>query len=906
MSRLTSSQVMSRNWLDSVRAASTANVDIATLAAGDTIDDVVLVAGDRVLLKDQDDDTENGIYVVPQSAGGAKRAGDYNKSNEIKPSNTIPVEEGTENGDSGWMLATDAPITLNTTGLMYINVITEMVGGIIGSGTTNKVAKFTGASTVGDSSISDDGTTATIAANVAFDYDKLITWYLGPTPQTSLGFSPPSQGIQMLNGLNTADVICEIARSGTADNRVQDGDAAQEVHLYTTKGGHGASTGPGYGSDGGPFTIHLGDGGDARVGSGSTGGYGASMKIVMGLAGLGDGAGADGEVGTLLLEYPDVTLEFPREAPGGNGYVLTAQTDGTLSWAAVIGGVTSDADENTLGGTNALDSLTAGQGTNNTAFGFNALTAVTTADNNTALGHSAGMSTNSNAGVFIGFEAGKLVTGTSNTIVGAHAGDSLTTGSNNVFVGVASGGAAAATSMSECTFVGRGSGQVNTADANTFIGYQCGSANTSGTGQCFAGHNAGANVTGNDNTIFGADAGDSFTTGTNNTLIGRNAGGAAGATTMSNCTFVGKDAGLVNTANQNTFIGSQAGDAVNGGSNNTACGYNALTSNVSAASCAAFGANALNGCTGAGNTGCGAQAGEAVTTGTNNTFIGFNADTSLNSVTASIALGKDATVTASNQMVVGANSNTVSDVYIGNGVTNASPGSFTLNATGGSGANIAGAALVLAGGKPTGNALAGDVVLKYGLQNGTSDSTLRGLSTQTYRVNSTLLTQYSHPGKAASVISTTETSVLDGTSRGTKSIEGGVWTPGRFLRIKTNGLMTTSGRPPTYRVRMYKGTNVFFDTGAITPTPNMTLALWEIECTISPRTLTASAQGTAAAGTLKITNPATGALLSYKTTQTSPVIDTTTTEDIDVTITFGANTPGNSFNTHYTTVEWVN
>ena len=61
----------------SVRAASTAS--IAALSGPMTIDGVALVAGDRVLVKDQAQAKENGIYVVP-AAGAWKRAQDADTS----------------------------------------------------------------------------------------------------------------------------------------------------------------------------------------------------------------------------------------------------------------------------------------------------------------------------------------------------------------------------------------------------------------------------------------------------------------------------------------------------------------------------------------------------------------------------------------------------------------------------------------------------------------------------------------------------------------------------------------------------------------------------------------------------------------------------------------------------------
>lgn len=112
-----------RSGLDvkqSVRAATTGPLTIATdLEAGDTLDTTVtLVAGDRVLVKNQSTGSENGIYVV-QASGAAIRATDADSSAEVTPGMFVFVEEGTANGDNGFVLTTDAPITLGTTPLTF-------------------------------------------------------------------------------------------------------------------------------------------------------------------------------------------------------------------------------------------------------------------------------------------------------------------------------------------------------------------------------------------------------------------------------------------------------------------------------------------------------------------------------------------------------------------------------------------------------------------------------------------------------------------------------------------------------------------------------------------------------------------------------------------------------------------
>jgi hypothetical protein len=96
--------------------------------------------------------------------------------------------------------------------------------------------------------------------------------------------------------------------------------------------------------------------------------------------------------------------------------------------------------------------------------------------------------------------------------------------------------------------------------------------------------------------------------------------------------------------------------------------------------------------------------------------------------TASIAIGKAAATTAANQLVFGSDGFAASDVYFGDGVTSATPPSITLNGSGGSGTNIAGAALNIAGGKGTGTGVGGNIVFQYAPA-GSSGATLNSLAT---------------------------------------------------------------------------------------------------------------------------------------------------------------------------------
>lgn len=99
----------------SVRAATTGPVNIASdLENGDTLDTTVTLAtGDRVLVKNQTTASENGIYVV-QASGAAVRAVDFDGAGEVSGGAFTFVEEGTVNADSGWVVATNGPITVGS------------------------------------------------------------------------------------------------------------------------------------------------------------------------------------------------------------------------------------------------------------------------------------------------------------------------------------------------------------------------------------------------------------------------------------------------------------------------------------------------------------------------------------------------------------------------------------------------------------------------------------------------------------------------------------------------------------------------------------------------------------------------------------------------------------------------
>lgn len=139
----------------SVRAATTAALatnsrsgNVLTASANGALasqDGVSLVVGNRILVKNEATGANNGIYVVTSlgSAGTPwvlTRSFDADGSAELNAGATVPVEEGTVNADSLWILTTNETVTINTTSLLF-----SRVGGY-GASPIGAVSDFAGSS----------------------------------------------------------------------------------------------------------------------------------------------------------------------------------------------------------------------------------------------------------------------------------------------------------------------------------------------------------------------------------------------------------------------------------------------------------------------------------------------------------------------------------------------------------------------------------------------------------------------------------------------------------------------------------------------------------------------------------------------------------------------------------------
>ena len=103
-------------------ATSTAGTLATSFANGQTVDGVVLATNDRILIKNQASQAENGIYVV-NASGVPTRATDMDAWAEV-PGAFVAVEEGTTNVDTIWLCTSNQGGTLGSTAITFQQIPT--------------------------------------------------------------------------------------------------------------------------------------------------------------------------------------------------------------------------------------------------------------------------------------------------------------------------------------------------------------------------------------------------------------------------------------------------------------------------------------------------------------------------------------------------------------------------------------------------------------------------------------------------------------------------------------------------------------------------------------------------------------------------------------------------------------
>ncbi|MDH1656576.1 hypothetical protein N5E96_12205 [Pseudomonas mosselii] len=158
-----------------VRVATTGPIALSGLQ---TIDGVALAAGDRVLVKDQANASQNWIYNA--AAGAWVRALDANDNAECTPGHLIIVQAGATYAGSMWQLTNTAPPQVGTTALTFAQLFgkTGVVAGSYRQVSVDALGRVTGGSnptTLGGYGIGDAYTRTQVDSALSGKANKATT-----------------------------------------------------------------------------------------------------------------------------------------------------------------------------------------------------------------------------------------------------------------------------------------------------------------------------------------------------------------------------------------------------------------------------------------------------------------------------------------------------------------------------------------------------------------------------------------------------------------------------------------------------------------------------------------------------------------------------------------------------------
>jgi hypothetical protein len=301
------------SWKQPVNAATTTNI---TLSGAQTIDTVSVVAGDRVLVKNQTAPAENGIYLA--AAGAWSRSPDANLWDELV-SALVFVESGAQAG-SAWYCPVQPGGTLGVTAITWNNF---SVGGVYFAGTG---LNLSGGDTF---NITNTGVTAAT-------YGSAST-----VPAIAVNL----QG-QITSATNTSIAIAGSAiTSGTVDSARISGSYTGITAVGTLSGLTVSSTISGSISGNAATATTATSATTATTATNIAGGAAGSVPYQSGAGATTFlAAGSNGQVLTLASGVPSW-------ATPTTGTVTSVSTAGTVNGLTLTGGPITGSGTVTLGGT---------------------------------------------------------------------------------------------------------------------------------------------------------------------------------------------------------------------------------------------------------------------------------------------------------------------------------------------------------------------------------------------------------------------------------------------------------------------------------------------------------------------------------------------------------------------------
>ena len=314
------------SWKAPVTVASTVN--IATLSGLLTVDTVTLVAGETVLVKNQTNAADNGIYVA--SAGAWTRSVGADVWEEFIGA-IVFVVEGTQTG-SAWFCTAQPGGTLGVTANNWSNFSVASTY-TAGTGLTLAGTQF---------SITPVGTAGTYGA--ASSVPVFVTNASGQvTSVTNTSIAIANTAVSGLGTMSTQNANAVAITGGTINGTTVGATTAAAI-TGTTVTANTQFTGAGTGLTGTASALSIG--GNAATATSATSATTATTATNI----------AGGATGS--LPYQSATATTAMLAAGANGQVLTLAT-GVPSWATpTTGTVTSVSGTGTVSGISLSGTVT--------------------------------------------------------------------------------------------------------------------------------------------------------------------------------------------------------------------------------------------------------------------------------------------------------------------------------------------------------------------------------------------------------------------------------------------------------------------------------------------------------------------------------------------------------------------
>lgn len=200
------------------RLATTGNI---TLSGLQTVNGVTTAAGDRVLVRAQTDQKQNGIYIA--AAGAWLRSRDFDSNRDITKGTRVTVTDGSTLAGREYQVTSALPIALGTDNITFAETLSSNAGGSAAAAAASASAAATSATNAGNSATAAAGSASTAS-----------------TAATNAGNSATTASTAATNAGNSATAAGNSA-SAASTSATNASNSASAASIFATNAANSAS-----------------------------------------------------------------------------------------------------------------------------------------------------------------------------------------------------------------------------------------------------------------------------------------------------------------------------------------------------------------------------------------------------------------------------------------------------------------------------------------------------------------------------------------------------------------------------------------------------------------------------------------------------------------------------------------